>query len=147
MKYTIEWLEKKKEGESNGRHWAIHTMSLKDEKGDTIVDVDTFDSVALGQEIEGTIQLDEKYKTKKFVKALEKPNFMQKKMEVIMEKKQSNISQSMDRKEESIKLAGAQRDATLIVINFYKDLGEADIKGRLEYWYDYFLNKLNAPPF
>ena len=72
--------------------------------------------------------------------------FPRKKTEIgkAMEKKQEGIRESMSRKEDSIKIAGSQRDAVLIVVNLYPELKDAPnkeraIKDEYEKWKAYFL--------
>ncbi len=61
-KYTVEWCEVKKTGETNGRAWKIINMTLKDESGVETTDVSTFDPVTPGLTIEGEIELKGQYK-------------------------------------------------------------------------------------
>lgn len=63
-----------------------------------------------------------------------------------VEAKNVNIKENMETKNESIKMAGAQRDAVLIVTTFYKNrtLTDAETEERIERWYNYFMNKLNG---
>src|SRR3990167_5472101 len=147
MKYQIELSEIKKEGETNGRAWKITNMTLKDEQGVVYDDVSTFDPVMTGQEIEGFIETKEQYKN--FKKALEKPNFMKKpdiskQVEKAQLRTETSINKTLDRKEESIALAGAQRDAVLIVTELMRHdefiLEKGNIKSALLEWRNWFLS-------
>lgn len=65
-------------------------------------------------------------------------------------RKEQSISKFADRKEESIALAGAQRDAVLIVTSLYSELDSLPtedkaeaIKKEILYWHNWLLNDLN----
>jgi hypothetical protein len=155
MIYKIDWCEVKKEGETNGRKWKITNMTLTDSVGNTYDEVSTFDPVIAGQEIDGFIETKGMYKN--FKKSLEKPKFMQKpdiskQVEKAQARTEASIGKTMDRKEESIKLAGAQRDAVLIVTNLFPNGQETEqeIKEKIIKWRNFFLNDEtfnNPPPF
>lgn len=78
-------------------------------------------------------------------------SFKQAQIEKVMEVKNENIGKVMDRKEESIKLAGAQRDAVLIVTTLMDNAHqylEEDIEKLIIKWRNWFLNdkEFNSPP-
>lgn len=64
-------------------------------------------------------------------------------MEATMEKKNKAIAGFQSSKEESIKLAGAQRDAVLLTTTFSKDepfFTEDEIKKKIVFWRDWLLS-------
>lgn len=71
-------------------------------------------------------------------------------IKVTMDYKGSQIRASQKAKEDSIRMASAARDATLIVTTFYPELAtnpdkEKIIKAKWEEWRDYFHNQLDQP--
>ena len=63
-----------------------------------------------------------------------------------VETKRKDIAEAQTRKEDSIKDAGAARDSTLIVVNFYPELAanpnkEILIKQKLEEWFLWLKNR------
>jgi hypothetical protein len=68
--------------------------------------------------------------------------FKQKMIEETMDRKEKSISNFQASKEESIKLAGAQRDAVLLVTTFYKDVGmhDKEIKDKVIEFRDWLLS-------
>lgn len=99
QKYTIEWSEVKKEGETNGRPWKITEMTLKDEKGNTIEKVSTFDSVVTGGTIEGEVTKNDKGYLNFKAASAKKPNtgYKEKVINEAMDKKNQNIQAAQDR--------------------------------------------------
>lgn len=159
-KYKVEWVEVVKEGVGERGAWKKSKMSLTElESGQKEENVSTFLEVMAGQEIEGNVVMNEQYHTKEFKKSLEKPNFMKKpdiskQVETAQKRTEASITKTMDRKEESIKLASAQRDAVLIVSTLlggksgYED--DNAIKRHIIHWRNWFLNDEtfnNPPPF
>ncbi|MDD5068883.1 MAG: hypothetical protein PHN89_04805 [Candidatus Pacebacteria bacterium] len=69
----------------------------------------------------------------------------------MMEAKKESIQQFQEVKNDSIKVAGAQRDATLMVTTFYKiaedGLNPTDemLKTKWQMWKSYFLGQSDAP--
>lgn len=160
-KYKIVWAQEKKKGETNGRPWVITNMTLEDEQGNTTENVSTFDPVMSGGTIEGTIVKKGEYLN--FSK-LEPPEFIKKQqgilnyksqqIEKVMDKKEASISHFQDKKEENIALAGAQRDAVLIVTMIYNNLNHPNesveaIKEHIIKWRNWFLSDSFriSPPF
>lgn len=65
-----------------------------------------------------------------------------------METKATNIEIAQDRKHDAIKMAGAQRDAVLMVTTFEADAPfptEAELKAKIEGWMRYFLGLKDQP--
>lgn len=142
-KYTIEWLEVFKEGESNGRPWKITKATFKDEEGHETTDVSTFEPITLGQVIKGAITKNEKYSNWEFKKAMEKPNFMKKgaNIEKAMEKKEQSITKFQDNKEWSIKISSTMRDAVLLSIAENNPTPE-----RIQKWRKWLLDNWDVEP-
>lgn len=122
-KFTIEWSEQVKTGETKGKIWAITKMTLKDEEGKITEGVTTFDGVQNGATIEGEIIKNEKYGGYEFKKSVSqfRPDFMKKnaQMEKVMERKETSIGKFQDNKEWSIKVSSTMRDAVLLTIAEY----------------------------
>lgn len=154
QKYTIDWVEVVKEGVGEKGPWKKSKMSLTGADGSKELSVSTFLEVQAGQELEGTVTFNEQYKSKEFKKVLEKPNFMKNKDSSIataMKKKEESIEKFQTSKEGSIKLAGAQRDAVLLVVAQGAE-GATDeaLKSAIVEWRNWFLNDEtfnNPPPF
>lgn len=155
-KYQVDWCAIKKEGNTNGKPWTIMEMTLKSEDGTIIDKVSTFDPVQPGHTIEGTIE-EGKY-GKSFKKKLEAPQFIKEQraanVEKAMERKEQSIEKFQTSKEESIALAGAQRDAVIIVNMLHNSTGmirssDETIKEELIKWRNWFLSTefKNVPPF
>lgn len=148
MKYKIEWCEVKKEGETNGRAWKITNMTLKDETGQTIDEVSTFDAVMPGQEIEGFIETKGQYKN--FKKSLEKPNFMKKegfsanKAKEVIDYKDEKIGKNADNKDHSIRISSTMNKAIDLAIadgNMEQKLREETIL----YWREWIWKHWDDP--
>lgn len=154
-KFHVDWFEKKNEdwvvltlsGEE-GKHSEV-SVNRVNKKGETFPN---FDSIANGGEIEGELWQSGAGKWYLFAPKQPKSGAFTKKL---AEEKQAIIEGSvgrvLDRKEHSIALAGAQRDAVLLVTTFYKDIAEDPILGEQEretllkkkivQWRDYLLSK------
>jgi len=61
------------------------------------------------------------------------------------ETKREDIKEAQETKHEAIKLAGAQRDAVLIVTNFYKDLDASEVRIKIQEWMKYFIGLQDQP--
>lgn len=119
MRFTIEWSEVIKEGTGEKGAWKMSKMTLKDEEGNTIENVRTFEPAMPGQELEGLIVYNEKYKTNEFKKKLEKPNFLKHKdaqIEKAVARKETSIARFADNKDFSIMQSSTMRDAVLLAI-------------------------------
>jgi hypothetical protein len=69
-------------------------------------------------------------------------------MSKVMETKNSNILAAQDRKHDAIKLAGAQRDAVIMVSTFEANTPfptDVELKAKIEAWMKYFLDLGNQP--
>ncbi len=102
MKYSIEWSEVIKRGETNGRAWKMTKMNLKDEAGQLHDEVTTFDDVMTGGTLEGTIEMKGKYKNfKNLPKApsnsiYKRPDITEN-VKVAQERKEASIEKAQDR--------------------------------------------------
>lgn len=155
-KFSIEWSEVKKTGTTNGKDWKITTMTLKDEMGTMHDNVSTFDPVMTGGSLEGEIITNEKgYKNfKNHIQRPSNPMFNKTaQMEKVMDRKEESITKFADRKEEAIAMAGAQRDAVLIVtskILYAQPIADDTVKLEILKWRNWLLSdefKKGIPPF
>jgi hypothetical protein len=100
MKFKIEEVKIKKEGEKNGKPWKITSMTLIDEHGVTTENVDTFDAVESGFFIEGEIEKGQyglNFKKTPSAKQQAGANFKSQQIEKVMDKKADQIAQAQDR--------------------------------------------------
>lgn len=134
MKYKIDVCEVKKEGSTNGRNWKITEMTLIDEAGIKTEKVSTFNSVIIGQELEGEIKTNDKGYLN-FIAKLEAPAFMKQQsntafktaqMEKVMDRKEQSIGKFQDTKDWSIKTSSTMRDAVLLTIAEKGDIPMSD---------------------
>lgn len=156
MIYKITWCEVKKTGNTNGRDWSITEMTLEDPDGNKTEKVSTFDPVMNGGTIEGTIVKNDKgYLNFKKLEAPDfikrgNPNYKTDQINKAMDKKNESISHFQDKKEESIALAGAQRDAVLIVTSIFKDKNidsDRELQEEIIKWRNWFLSDdFRIPP-
>lgn len=156
-KYKIDWLQMGKT--TTGKEKADAT--LIDEQGNKVDvtiwgDFPAFNTMMPGAEIEGELKEASNPKWKPSLNAPRTPktasgsNFKTLQVEKAQERKESSINRTLDRKEESIALMSAQRDATLIVTTFYKEAissdpilsGEAEriIRKKIVEWRDWYLS-------
>lgn len=162
--FNIKWSEKKNddwivaqlhenivsEGTITGKDYKDVSINRKSKKGDIFPN---FDEIMTGQDVEGELWISDAGKNYLFAprKKLEKPNFMKKNIEAVMDKKNESISKFQGQKEESIALMSAQRDAVLIVTTI--TLGEEtdeEVKQRIIKWRNWFLSndfRKDIPPF
>ncbi len=151
MKYTITWCEVKKTGEKNGKPWKITTLTLKDEQGLVIENVDTFDEVINGETIEGVVvdgQYGKNFKMNKPSNGA-KPN-----MERVMEKKASLIGEAQNVKAQNIAAAQdrsemmwAKNNASILVAHHpaFKDLDITEIESTVVKLANQILHATLAP--
>lgn len=134
MKYKIDLCEVKKEGSTNGRNWKITEMTLTDEAGVKTEKVSTFNSVTLGQELDGEIKTNDKGYLN-FIAKLDPPAFMKQQnatafktqqMEKVMARKEESIGKFQDTKDWSIKTSSTMRDAVLLTIAEKGDIPTSD---------------------
>lgn len=151
MQFSVSWIENK------GADWKVATLVGLDKVITENVSINrvnkkgevfpNFDGVILGATIEAEL-----WKSPTNGKAyLFPPRVVGTKggganIAKMMDKKTDSISKSMDRKEESIAMSSAMRDATLIVVNLYKELQDTDnkteaIKETWREWRDFFLKE------
>lgn len=164
MRYKIEFCEVAKTGESKNGPWTLTKMSLSEVDSGTIVnDVQTFLDVTAGHFLDGTIKINEQYKTKEFVvdqKPKGNAGYKTAQIEKVMEKKEASIEKFQSSKEEGIRLMAAQRDAVLIVTTMMKFFVESEgdegreilkpskIQEEVIRWRNWFLldKEFNNPP-
>ena len=127
-KYTIDWMETKET--STGKK--LHKANLTDENGNKLDSVTLWASewpdVMNGHVVEGTYEekqngqyLNKTLYAPKTPKTAQGGAYRAKVVEEAQIRKEGSINRTLDRKEESIKMSSAQRDAVLIVTTFYKD--------------------------
>lgn len=159
MTLRIEWTENK------SKDWKICTVTKPDGTTTENVSVNrmnkkgevfpNFDGIAPGADIEGELWRSDAGKWYLFAPKPKgeglgtRPAWVKPKADMtrVMEKKQESIEKNMDVKNEAIKMAGAQRDAVLMVTTFYatQALSEEELQAKVEYWYQYFINRLSQP--
>lgn len=145
-KYTVEWCEVKKEGETNGRPWKIMDLTLKDEEGVVTDKVSTFDNVLPGSTIEGQIIKNDKgYLNFQSKKAEAKANFKTAQMEKVMERKEESISKFQDSKEWSIKLASSMGKAIDLALA-EGEMNDESRKLAIKKWREWILNAWEVNP-
>lgn len=117
-----------------------------------------FDTLAVGQEVEGRLWQSQAGKWYLFPPEQEKSrggaNSADKSqvIEKAQDRKNEFIGKTLDRKEESIKLAGAQRDAVLIVVAQINkgetQWTDSSIESEIVKWRNWFLlsDEMNNPP-
>lgn len=152
----LDWLEKKdpnwiKATITNEAGAQIKDVSINriSKKGDVFPN---FDSLMPGQEIEGVLWQSPKGPFYLFPPKLAATgNFRASgAISKAMEKKEASIEKFQTNKEESIKLAGAQRDAVMIVTSrdSIKDCTDEHIENEVKRWRNWFLldEEFNNPP-
>lgn len=137
MKYTLSNIQKKKEGETNGKKWTIFEGEFND--GKTTVTASFFGELPEG-EVEGTIE-DGKYG--KNFKQAQKGGGRSAQMERVMNKKAEQISVAQTNKNEGIKISSCNRMACDIVVAMMNaqekpSLERKEIENTLKYWKAYF---------
>lgn len=150
MKYKIQWIQQGKT--STGKVKADAEVVGEDGTNTELTiwgDFPGFQDLMPGSEVEGEIKpaSDPKYKPSlnapKSPVAQRSGAYKGKVIEEAQNRKAEQIRGFQAEKGESIRLAGAQRDAVLIVATFYKD-GEWDesfLKEKIVNWRDWFLSK------
>jgi hypothetical protein len=147
MKFIIEKVDNK------SNDWKI--TSIKGEQGNVIAEVSVnrvnkkgetfpnFDGIILGATIDGELWTSATGKNYLFAPKPASTGGSKGNPGIAkaMEKKNESIAKFQDSKETSIKLAGAMRDAVLIVTTFYKDLQmeDGDIELKIKQWRNWFL--------
>jgi len=141
----------KVEKEWQGKKFIQATL-VDAETGDEFPNIGAWAGEFSGEFFEGELEKSDKgyWKIKK--PKAGNPNFKTQQIKEVMDTKRQDVARSMDRKEESIALAGAQRDAVLIVINLYgagQGYNENEIKENVVKWRNWFLSDdfRNVPPF
>jgi len=144
MKYKIT---NKNNKEWNGKPFVEADL---DDGGDEVFKVSAWNNEFAGDYWEGELEKNDKgyWRIKK--PKTGNPNFRTQQMEKVMDRKEQSIGKTMDRKEESIALAGAQRDAVLIVTRMFPPLvDDNQIKTDIIKWRNWFLSDdfRDTPPF
>lgn len=151
--FKVEWVE----NVTTLKGKSYKKATLVDERGASLdasvwPDFSKYDEVTPGNAVDGVIRTKGTYKN--LVDELAPPKFVKStRMEQAMEKKVASIENAQSRKENAIQLAGASRDATLIVTTMYPELSNLDdkeevIKELWLKWQKWFLaNHDNQPPF
>ena len=85
------------------------------------------------------------------IKEKPKSNYKGQQMNQVMEKKAEMISQAQDRKQDGIRMSAACRDATLVVVNLYPELANAEnkegyIRDEWKRWRSWFFNESGEAP-
>lgn len=157
MQYKITKIDRKVT--SSGKSMA--SVSLESLQGAKIENVAIWDSfprfpdLTIGTEVEGDIV--EKQNGQYVNRSLYAPKQPTGRtggnsgVKVAMERKEASIAKFQDKKEESIALSGAQRDAVLIVTELKRVIGlpDEDIQSEIIKWRNWFLSDefKNYPPF
>lgn len=161
MQHKIEWIEHK---EWQGKKYAKASVtSLDGQKYEEVSIGDKWGeklaTLMPGMTVEGNMWQNPKNGKWSIYPVEERMgtggNFRSQKIEQAMDKKTHNIEKFQDKKEESIALAGAQRDAVLIVTEMMRadsgveTLNEGWIKSEIIKWRNWFLSDdfKNHPPF
>ncbi|MDD5068995.1 MAG: hypothetical protein PHN89_05385 [Candidatus Pacebacteria bacterium] len=152
MKYKLDWLEKKET-----KVGPKFNATITDEKGATFEGVtlwlkDWSDAIP-GMEVEGELTIKENgqytnktlYRNKTYSQWKPKPKAD---MTKLVEMKDANITKQVDRKEDSIKMAGSIRDAVSIVVAKmqHRELSNEEIELQITLWVKKILN-LHEQPF
>lgn len=170
MIYTIDWLEKKnndwivvsltegavQEGTTPGKYLQVSLNRIDKKTGQ--VGFPDFDNLRAGGEVEGEIWQSPKGGWYLFPPRKPKtggnPAFKSKQIEEAQNRKRGDIEHFQTNKEESIRLASAQRDAVLIVTTQMNNWGESVndnelVQKEIIKWRNWFLSDdfTNAPPF
>jgi len=123
---------------STGRKYK--KVSLRSDEGEHegIGIFDNFEAIQVGQELEGTVkQNDRGYWN--FYPERKPAGNRTAQMERVMEKKSENVAHAQDRKEHSMRITGASRDASLFVVALinagqYDDLSKVALRKEWVEW-------------
>ena len=151
MKYIVDWCEIVQEGTGANGPWKKSKMSLKDEQGNAEEDVITFLSVQPGQELEGSVVLNPKYKTREFKSVLQKPNFMKKpdiskSVAEAQKRTQEGVQKAQSHTDNAVRTSATMRDSVLLAIAEGKPTEENIQKWRKWLWFSWDDPK-EYPPF
>lgn len=134
MKYLIV-TNQTKQGKSGTPYQMV---TLKDENGEHI-EATTFDlpGKAVNETVEGDIVVNGRYTN--FKLKLDKPAFMGRSgtkpdAMKVQDRIEKSVEKTLDRKDDSFKISGTARDATLIVTHFYDNLSDSQIQEKISYW-------------
>lgn len=151
MTYKLDWMERKTT--SVGDKWNCNLSASDGTHEGITLWVKDWPTVALAQTVEGELVVKQngQYTNKTLYPLKASPRastgFRKPNMEAVVAQKNENIRENMDTKHEAIKMAGAQRDAVLMVTTFNADgsFNDDELKEKIEEWYQYFLNRGSQP--
>lgn len=145
MKYTIEWLERKRT--STGKDKIDATLS----DGKNSIDVTIWDNfpnftgLMAGQDVEGDVVTKQngQYTNKTLypVKVATTPKFGASGVSKLMDKKAEQIEKAQERKSESIAYFNSVNSAIALVGKRLGEVSEAQMKLELKLWRDWFLSE------
>lgn len=151
--YLIKWCEVKTPDWKvctlvvNGSDVTDVSINRTSQKGDVFPE---FDEIQAGRVVKGTFWKSPTGKAYLFAPKEKKGGMNMSGVKAAQERKSEMITKFADRKEESIALAGAQRDAVLIVTSLYGELENLPhedkaevIKREILYWHNWLLNVPN----
>lgn len=157
-KYTIEWSEVIKTGTGANGEWKMTKMNLKDEAGEMIEGVTTFDPVMTGGTLEGEIVVTDKgyknFKKAPSPKAVAGASFKAKQIDETMQRKEKSIERFQDSKEFSIMVASSMSQAVNLAIAELGQFqtGTVDLEKLVLKWRDWVIahwnvDKTDTPAF
>ena len=145
-KFTIAWCEVKKTGIGAKGPWTITKVTLKDEMGVTIDNVDTFDEVVNGTTVEGEITEGQYGKNFKKItpKAVAGMAHKEKVINETMQRKEQSIGKFQDNKEFSIMVASSMSQAVALATAESKDIGTQHLDERVIFWRNWIITNWNV---
>lgn len=159
-KYKVEWCESAVSAKTNKSYKKLALLGEKGDKHNVNIfsDFPDYANIGPGSVVLGTLEKNGQYENIRY--ASEKPRggasggFKQAQIKEVMAQKEESIGKFQDKKEESIRLMAAQRDAVLIVTTmmsqYPEGTTESDVKTDIIKWRNWFLNDEdfnNPPPF
>lgn len=154
-KFKVNWMAKKSEDwivaaliDESGTEFKEVSINRTNKKGEVFPN---FDGIMPGAEIEGNLWTSDAGKHYLFAPKPQKFGGAVGGQQA----REKSINKVLDRKEDSIAIAGAQRDAVLIVSSlisehYYGDLKPDFLKEKIVEWRNWFLSdefKKSTPPF
>ena len=148
---TIDWVETK-----TGARGPYQVASIVRPDGEMVHNVYIFSNFpgypfSPGVKISGSIDMSGKYKNLKFGKTVQRtiPMQTQSPISIAMDRKNTMVQRAQDNKELGIRVAGAMRDATLIVTQMYPELAkitdqevkEKAIQEKWHHWRGFFFDQ------
>ncbi len=148
MEYFIETVEEKQKDDKKWKTVTLNGGSQTYERVSIWPDYEGYAAVVEGAKLVGEVYQKGQYWN---FKAATKSAYTGGKtgaMTKVMETKAANISAAQDKKHDAIKMAGAQRDAVLMVTTFEKNSPfptDIELKQKIEAWMKYFLGLQDSP--